>query len=307
MARVDQLPADQKAVLQLLLKQGKTYDELAALLRLDGTGVRERALDALDALGPDDAGELQANHQDDISDYLLGQQSASRRAATREFLEGSAAGRAWARVVAGELRSLAGDALPDIPADGVEVGEAFDALEARKVAREDRAKSSRLGGFLVLGALGVALAVGLVLIFGGGDDDNGKSASDTPTTTASQPTGAAGTPTVDAQINLTSPVPGSKALGVAQVLSQGGQRALAVTGQDLQPSARYVVWLYNSASDAQFLGFAPPVEKDGRLSGLAGVPENASKFKQLIVTKEKVDRPTKPGTIVLRGQFTLGS
>ena len=51
MARVDDLPADQKAVIQLLLKQGKTYDELAALLRLDGAGVRDRALDALDALG----------------------------------------------------------------------------------------------------------------------------------------------------------------------------------------------------------------------------------------------------------------
>ena len=306
MARVDQLPADQKAVLQLLLKQGKTYDELAALLRLDGTGVRERALDALDSLGPDDAGDLKSAQQDEISDYLLGQQSASARVATRELLETSASGRAWARVVAGELRPLAGDALPDIPADVAEVDEAFDALEARKVARQERAKSSRLGGFLVLGGLGVALAVGLVLIFGGGDD-NSKSAGSGTTSTATQPTGAAGTPKVDAQINLTAAIPGSKALGVAQLLSQGGQRALAVTGQDLQPSARYVVWLYNSPSDSQFLGFAPPVEKDGRLSGLAGVPENVDKYKQLVVTKEKVDRPTKPGTIVLRGDLNVGS
>ncbi len=306
MARVDQLPADQKAVLQLLLKQGKTYDELAALLRLDGTGVRERALDALDSLGPDDAGDLKSAQQDEISDYLLGQQSASARVATRELLETSASGRAWARVVAGELRPLAGEALPDIPADVAEVDEAFDALEARKVARQERAKSSRLGGFLVLGGLGVALAVGLVLIFGGGDDDS-KSASTGTTSTATQPTGAAGTPKVDAQINLTAAIQGSKALGVAQLLSQGGQRALAVTGQDLQPSARYVVWLYNSPSDAQFLGFAPPVEKDGRLSGLAGVPENVDKYKQLVVTKEKVDRPTKPGTIVLRGDLNVGS
>ncbi|WP_372791334.1 hypothetical protein [Paraconexibacter sp.] len=303
MARVDQLPADQKAVLQLLLKQGKTYDELAALLRLDGTGVRERALDALDTLGPDDAGDLKSAQQDEISDYLLGQQSASARAATRQFLETSASGRAWARVVAGELRPLAGDALPEIPADVAEVDEAFDALEARKVARQERAKSSRLGGFLVLGGLGVALAVGLVLIFGGGDDDKPTA---TPTTTSAQ-TGAAGTPKVDAQINLEGTIPGSKALGVAQLLSQGGQRALAVTGQDLQPSARYVVWLYNSPSDAQFLGFAPPVEKDGRLSGLAGVPENVDKYKELVVTKEKVDRPTKPGTIVLRGKLDTGT
>jgi hypothetical protein len=303
MARVDDLPADQKAVIQLLLKQGKTYDELAALLRLDGAGVRDRALDALDALGPDDAGDLDAAHQDDISDFLLGQQSASKRAATRDLLETSAAGRAWARVVASELRPIAGDALPDIPAAGKEADEAFDALEARKVAREERAKSSKLGGLLVLIGLGVAIAVGGVLLLGGGDDDQ----DDTPTAAQTAPTGATGTPSVDAQINLTAAVEGSKALGVAQVLSQDGQRALAVTGQDLQASSRYVVWLYNSPSDAQFLGFAPPVGEDGRLSGLAPVPEEASKFKQLVITKEKVDRPQKPGTIVLRGALDLGT
>lgn len=302
MARVEELPADQKAVLQLLLKQGKSYDELAALLRLDATGVRDRALDALDSLGPQDTAGLSSERQDEISDYLLGQQSASQRAATRSFLEGSAAGRAWARVVAGELRPLAGDALPEIPAEGAEVDEAFDALQARKAAREERAKSSRLGGFLVLGGLGIALAVGLVLLLGGGDDDSTPSRA---ATTAAQTTTTG--PKVDAQINLAAETQGSKALGVAQVLSQDGQRALAVTGQDLQESSRYVVWLYNSPSDAQFLGFAPPVGKDGRLSGLAGLPEDASKYKQLVVTREKVDRPQRPGTIVLRGQLELGS
>lgn len=302
MARVDDLPADQKAVIQLLLKQGKTYDELAALLRLDGAGVRDRALDALDSLGPDDTGDLESERQDDISDFLLGQQTASQRAATREFLETSAAGRAWARVVAAELRPIGGDALPDIPAGGREVDEAFDALEARKVARQERAKSSRLGGLLVLIGVGVAIAVGGVLLIGGGDDES----DDTPTTTQAASTGPTGTPSVDAQINLTAAVQGSKALGVAQVLSQDGQRALAVTAQDLQPSSRYVVWLYNSPSDAQFLGFAPPVGDDGRLSGLAPVPTEATKFRQLVITKEKVDRPSKPGTIVLRGQLDLG-
>jgi len=36
-----------------------------------------------------------------IADYLLGQQGASQRADTREYLEGSAPGRAWARVLIG--------------------------------------------------------------------------------------------------------------------------------------------------------------------------------------------------------------
>jgi len=39
MSRLDALPADQKSVLQLLLRQGKGYDDLSGLLRLDADEV----------------------------------------------------------------------------------------------------------------------------------------------------------------------------------------------------------------------------------------------------------------------------
>ena len=55
MSRFDSLPADQKAVLQLVLKQGKRYEDIAAMLRMEPAAVRERARDALDALGPEEA------------------------------------------------------------------------------------------------------------------------------------------------------------------------------------------------------------------------------------------------------------
>src|SRR3978361_2286262 len=86
MARFDDLPADQKAVLQLVLRQGRTYEEIAGLLKISPEAVRDRAVTALDALGPADAPGLEADRQDDVGDYLLGQQSASARAATREHL-----------------------------------------------------------------------------------------------------------------------------------------------------------------------------------------------------------------------------
>ena len=95
MARIDDLPADQRAALQLLLKQGRSYDEIAQLLRIDESAVRERARAALDALGPEDVDDLELADQDEIADYLLGQQTASQRAEVRRFLEGSAPGRAW--------------------------------------------------------------------------------------------------------------------------------------------------------------------------------------------------------------------
>ena len=56
MASLESLPADQRAVLQLLLKQGKSYEDLSGLLRIDTTAVRERAHDAVASLGPEGAG-----------------------------------------------------------------------------------------------------------------------------------------------------------------------------------------------------------------------------------------------------------
>jgi len=124
MATLQDLNDRQRAVLGLLLKQGRSYDEIAALLKSDASAVQARAHEAVRALGPvtPDIGD---DRRREVADYLLGQQSASRRAATREYLGDSAAGRGWARSVAGALRPLAGDTLPDVPAEPQEVDQAF--------------------------------------------------------------------------------------------------------------------------------------------------------------------------------------
>src|SRR3954469_6785097 len=163
MARFDELPADQKAVLQLVLRQGRTYAEIATLLKISDAAVQNRALTALDAIGPSGLEGLDEERQDEIGDYLLGQQSASERAATRSYLEASQSARDWARGVAAELRGagVAGeDPLPEIPADPAEVDEAFDALHARRAARADQERSSRLGGLPLIVAGGVVVAGG---------------------------------------------------------------------------------------------------------------------------------------------------
>jgi hypothetical protein len=308
MAPIDELPADQRAALQLLLKQGRTYDEIAQLLRIDESAVRERARAALDALGPDSVENLSLERQDEVADYLLGQQSASQRAATREFLESSAPGRAWARAVAGELRELAGDSLPEIPAEGAEVEEAFDALQARTTHREKVERSSKVGGAILLVALAAILLVAILLLtgaFSGGDDDEGGSARTTSTTSTQAQ------PQAEAQVNLTPPEGrGGNAAGVAQIVRQGDQRAVALVAQGL-PAANarrfYAIWLYTSPSNAQFLGFPNPQPegKEGRMETGFGLPENASNYRELIVTRETVEEPKRPGTIVLRGRLEL--
>jgi hypothetical protein len=342
MSRFDSLPADQKAVLQLVLKQGKRYEDIAAMLRMEPAAVRERARDALDALGPEEAPGLTGDRQDEIADYLLGQQDDPRE--TLEFLEGSAGGRAWARVVADEIAPIAGGReLPEIPEEGTgtvavappapvaaapvaaptryedddedfedddePVAPAPTTARARESAAAAAAPadgggggSSKLGGALILLGVAALLALVLVIALSGGDDkkDSASVSSSTPSKTS---TSGSSTTKVEAQINLRPTSNGGKSLGVANVVSQGGQRAIALIGQSLSASPRYAVWLYNSPTDSQFLGFAPPVKANGRLQGLAPVPDDFSRYKQIIITREQVDRPQKPGLIVLSGSL----
>ena len=300
---MEELPADQRAALQLLLKQGRSYEDIAGMLRIEPDAVRERARAALDALGPEDVG-LTLERQDEIADYLLGQQSASQRASTRDFLERSAPGRAWARAVSGELRPLA-DNLPEIPAEAAEVDEAFDALEARTARRERVERSSRVGGAILIAAAVIGLFglvfLGISLLSGDDDDDGGNRAG--TSTTRTQP---GGEPRVVAQINLLPPEgSGGRHAGVAQIAERDGTRAIAMVAEGFAPARRnpprfYALWFYNSAEDARFMGFLPEPQKR-RIQVTFELPDDADKYERLIVTQETEERPRQPGRILLTG------
>jgi hypothetical protein len=303
MATLETLPADQRAVLQLLLKQGKSYEDLSGLLRIEPSAVQERAHDAIAALGPDDG--IDDDRIDEIADYLLGQQSASQRAATREYLEGSPPGRAWARTTAGALKPLAGENLPEIPAERAEVDEAFDALDRRTARREEVERSSRKGGLLLLAGLGIVLAVVLILVLSGGDDSSSDSTGSTSTT-------AQAGLDILRQANLAPPggQPRTR-VGVAFVVRQSGRVGLGLQAQGLAPSTQrsaYALWLYNSPSNARFLGFVPtPVGQDGSLQNLSALEQGIDGFRELLLTRETRENPPRPGTIIMRGRFAAPS
>jgi hypothetical protein len=318
MTEIDTLPADQRAVLQLLVKQGQTYDALSGLLNIDSAAVRERAHAALEALGPDTGRRLAPERRAEVSDYLLGQQSASERAATRDHLAGSASARAWARVVADALRPLAAGSLPEIPDEAPEAEPAREAAPSTAatgaVAGDDRGRdtardprSSRLGGALLLGGIGVLVAVVAVLLLtSGGGSKKTATLSSTPTTG----TGTTAQATPVAQINMRSPS-GGKALGLAQVFAQSNRRLLIVAGQGVTPGA-YALWLYTSPTKSRLLGFVPSrVGKDGKFVTQGVLPNDAGNFQNLVVTAEKVSGsrpalPKTPGTIVLQGKLQTG-
>ena len=323
MAELDDLPDDQRAVLQLLVKQGQTYEDISGLLSIDTDAVRARAHAALEALGPAGGRRLAPERRAEVSDYLLGQQDDERRAGTRELLAGSASARAWARVVADSLRPLGADKLPDIPeeapaptADEAPVpatdeapagaGAAPITERARGLAHVPR--SSRLGGALLLGGIGVLVIVVAVLLISGGGGSKDKSKASTVSSTPTGQTTGQATPV--AQINLLPPG-GGKTVGLAQVFAQGNRRLLIVAGQGLAPGA-YALWLYTSQSKSRLLGFVPSrVGKDGRFVTQGQLPTDAGNFQNLVVTSERVSGnkpqlPKTPGTIVLRGKLQTG-
>ena len=115
MPSIDTLPPDQRAVLELVLRRGRTYDEIAQLLSIDRAGVRQRALAALDALGPD--ADVAPERRALITDYLLGALPRRVTEQVRDRLAVSAPERAWARVIAAELEPVSSGPLPEIPAD----------------------------------------------------------------------------------------------------------------------------------------------------------------------------------------------
>src|SRR3954447_16918062 len=309
MARLDQLPPDQRAVLQLLLKQNKSYGEIASVLRIERSAVKARAHDALAALGPEET-ELNEDRRDEVGDFLLGQQDEGQRASTTTFLEGSPDGRAWARVVSSELRELSPEGLPEIPGEGAaEAAEAGDALEARRAERAETERSSKLGGILLIAGLAIAIAVVLILVLSsGGDNKNdtgpvgGTTSTPASTSTGTSTTGAQ----VQAQVNLFPPGGGKKPLGVANIVTQSGQRGIALVGQDVPPTTKkfaYAMWLENSPSQAKRLGFFGAVGKNGRLQGFVLAPSDFGNYSKLIVTRETARNPKVPGPVVLSGDL----
>ena len=169
MSRLDELPPDQRAALSLLLRQRKSYAEVAKLLGIPAHAVSDRAQVALAVLAPRQAREVTPERRKEIGDYLLGQQpGVAERLRTRTLLSSSEPARAWASEVASQLAPLAGANLPDIPPAAPAAGgpQRLQDLSASAAAATAGAfaggappsgpaparqpRSSRLGGALVL-------------------------------------------------------------------------------------------------------------------------------------------------------------
>ena len=116
MATFDQLSDEQRAIVELVLQQGKSYDELSDMLGMPEARVRELARDALVELAPVSARGVEEDWRGQLADYVLGQQAGPEATATRGHLRRSEAARSWTRSLLDSLEQLYpnGD-LPAIP------------------------------------------------------------------------------------------------------------------------------------------------------------------------------------------------
>jgi hypothetical protein len=299
MASYDQLSAQQRAIVDLILKRGQSYDQLADTLGMPETRVRELARDALTSLAPVSAAEVDDGWRAQIADYLLGQQAAPEAASTRGHLRRSEAARGWSRSVLDSLEHLypKGE-LPTIPSgdDGPEpkAKEAKPPRERkpatpREPLTPEAAAIVRRRRIAGIAAAAVALLFVLLIwpvgLLTGGDGDSADAVAG--------PCGEDAKAGSVGQVVLEPVKRAAAAAGVAQVTNTGGACEVRIVAKLPRASKgqAYEVWLYNSADDARSLG-AQVTDNKGNFAGAAPFPADYKRYQYLEITREKVDRNT---------------
>ena len=207
----------------------------------------------------------------------------------------------WAHGVARELEPLAGDRLPELPAEGA-VTQADDEAAADDEDDEDAPTAfapaatagprvSRRGGALLIGGALAAIAIAVVLVIvlsGGKDNKAGSTATQAANTTSTQ-----AQPKVRAQVNLTPPkgAPVKKAVAIVQFVDVNGQQAINAATQGLPTSKTivYGLWFYNSRSQAKLIGGFDQTDNKGHLVLQGQLPKGVdiASYKDLVITREK--------------------
>jgi hypothetical protein len=342
MTPLETLAPDQRAVLELVLRQGRSYGELSELLAIPEREVRARADAGLRALAGEPAAGVDSGR---IADWLLGQQPEAEAERTRAAVARSDDARAWAATAADRLGELGG-AIPSVPAerdDGAEpaadrspradgpvprradrpaamprprpLRDGDSAAAPPRPSRDDGApalRSSRLGGAILIGVVALLVAGTLLWIFVLRDDDE-------PAATA--PPAATATPTAPGATANDIVLQGSgdsQAQGLMRLIRRdNGTVQFAIAAQNVPPNEGrevYAVWFTREGGRPRRLGFAQtPVGQDGILT--TGGPQQGDEdefptwfatYEKVLVTRETNAKAKRPGPAVLEGTLPAG-
>jgi hypothetical protein len=287
MPRLDDLPPDLRATLSLLVDRGKSYAQVAELLGISESSVRDRAHAALDALAGAPGQTANASS------------SSSRAGAPARSARG------------GSSPERTGSSRRELTARGAGLGSS-DAVSSLPV--------SKRGGALLLAGIVLAAVVAVILLAsnsGGSSTNTGTSASaststpaQTPSSSSTSTSGAKSTGSkarVTNQVTLAPQDPTSKSIGIAEVLAEGSQHAVYVAAERLPPTHGffYVLWLAGSSSGAAQAIGKTTVASTGRLQAGALLPANAGEYHRLLLARETSEHATSPGPTALSGAFSL--
>ncbi|MGE5748297.1 MAG: hypothetical protein ACM33U_13695 [Solirubrobacterales bacterium] len=296
---------EQRAMLQLLLEGGQSYEDIGSLLGVAPDEVRSRARSALDEIGGADP-----DAQVGLSDYLLGQADPIGRADAVRHLQSDPEANALAQRLVQNLRLLAPKAqLPEIPeprggrraapppSPAAAPTAAAPAPQAPSPAAAPKGPgfASRAAAFfsglgsttghrrtqLVVGlAAGITVVIVIIVVATSGGGGGSSDCKPIDTSAAQQ----AGVPTIGLSAtgeaaNADCPPTGQVTLIPVPQQGKNGQTqaagfALQTNAVHLEPSANgdeYVLWLTGSGDQARPLG-QETVASDGNLKGAAPLP-----------------------------------
>lgn len=336
MATFDQLPAQQKAIIELVLRRGQTYEDLADMLGMSEARVRDLAREALSELSPRSAARVDDDWRGQVADYILGQQSGPESNATKGHMKRSEAARAWAYSLLDALDDLYGEngdrpVIPDGDAGGARRARTASTKAAAAPARKARPRPARdededddeadddderrrsplspeaarvvkrrrlfaLGG----GLLALIAAALVVFVWSPWSDDEKKASASEEQAQAR----------IVKRVVL-QPLDRSdrESAGLAVIGEQDGKLSLIVTAQlpRNKETEAYEVWLYNSKTDAVSLG-AQQTDQAGIYQGAGPLPADYEKYKYFDISREKIDRKAAhSGTSILRGEIASAS
>jgi len=241
------LSEDSRSLLQLLLARGKSYGDIAGLLGVAQSDVRERAHAALTEINGSDP-DRDAN----LTDYLLGQADPIERASTARTLADNPEAHETASDLCAQLRLLVpGAELPKLEATAGSLTGGTRRSRESKASTRPKSPKTKAGGdegrrgllegltmsqrrlLAVLVLAAVLIAVVLLVIGLVGSDDGGAGS-----TTAEQPA---------ATTAVLRSVEGEQGRGVVNFGFSGTDLAAQLQISELEPSApgqSYVVWLF---------------------------------------------------------------
>ncbi|MFN8112488.1 MAG: hypothetical protein U0R51_04740 [Solirubrobacterales bacterium] len=243
------LQGDQRALLQLLVERGQSYEDIAGLLGGTPDEVRERARGALTEIGGADP-----DAEVGLTDFLLGQADPIGRADAIRHLQSDPETLDLARKIQTGIAVIAPEAeqpslpeprtkrrkaaLPDPSSSAPAAPPASSEPADPEAAAADRRRNAIVAGIAAIGVIIVFAVLAIAGVFGGGDDSGSSESTDTTSTAA--------------ESNITTvplkPVGGSGVAGNAVFgLVSNEQLYVDVDVQGLDPNLEtgksYLLWL----------------------------------------------------------------